>query len=40
MLETLQTIFASNQFASGGLLLGALGLVVVWLREVPKLFFA
>ena len=40
MLDTLQTILASNQFASGGLVLGALGLLVVWLREVPKLFFA
>ena len=40
MLDALQTILASNQFASGGLVLGALGLLVVWLREVPKLFFA
>lgn len=35
MLETLQAAFAGNPFFSGGLLLGALGLVAMWLREVP-----
>ena len=35
MLETLSAAFAGNPFFSGGLLLGGLGLIAVWLREVP-----
>lgn len=35
MLETLSAAFAGNPFFSGGLLLGGLGLVAVWLRGVP-----
>jgi mitochondrial chaperone BCS1 len=39
MLESLQALLSSNQFFSGGLVLGALGIVAVWFREVPKTFF-
>ncbi len=35
MLETLQAAFAGNPFFSGGLLLGALGMLAMWLRDVP-----
>ena len=39
MLETLQSAFAGNPFFSGGLLLGLLGVLAVWLRDIPgKLF--
>jgi chaperone BCS1 len=35
MLETLQATFAGNPFFSGGLLLGAMGMLALWLRDVP-----
>ena len=39
MLEALQTLIGSNQFFSGGLVLGLFGIVAVWFREVPRTFF-
>lgn len=36
MFDSVATAFSANQFFSGGLLLGALGLAAVWLRNVPK----
>lgn len=36
MFESVAAAFSANQFFSGGLLLGALGLAAVWLRNVPK----
>jgi chaperone BCS1 len=36
MLESFAALFAGNQFFSGGLVLGLLGLLAVWFREVPK----
>ncbi|MBK7663256.1 MAG: AAA family ATPase [Sterolibacteriaceae bacterium] len=38
MLEALQQMLAANQFAAGGLLLGALGLLAVWMRDIPGKF--
>ena len=38
MLDTLQQLIAGNQFATGGLVLGALGLAAMWLRDVPGKF--
>jgi chaperone BCS1 len=35
MLDTLQSALASNQLLSGGILLAALGMVAMWLRELP-----
>ncbi|MBK6744426.1 MAG: AAA family ATPase [Hydrogenophilales bacterium] len=35
MLESLQAAFAGNAFFSGGLLLGALGMLAMWLRDIP-----
>ena len=35
MLESLQSAFASNQLVSGGVVLAALGLAAMWLRELP-----
>ena len=35
MLETLQSALSSNQLVSGGALLAVLGLVAMWLRELP-----
>ena len=35
MLESLQAAFAGNAFFSGGLLLGALGMLAMWLRNIP-----
>jgi chaperone BCS1 len=35
MLDTLTAAFAGNPFFSGGLLLGALGMLAMWLRDVP-----
>ncbi|HYR00987.1 MAG TPA: hypothetical protein VET86_13135, partial [Casimicrobiaceae bacterium] len=35
MLESLQSVFASNQLVSGGIALAAFGLAAVWLRELP-----
>jgi len=35
MLETLQAAFAGNAFFSGGLLLGVLGMLAMWLRDIP-----
>ena len=35
MLETLQSALASNQLVSGGALLALLGLLAMWLRELP-----
>ncbi len=35
MLESLQSVFASNQLVSGGVALAALGLAAVWLRGLP-----
>jgi chaperone BCS1 len=35
VLESLQTVLASNQLVSGGLALAALGLAAVWLRQLP-----
>ena len=40
MLDTLQQLIAGNQFATGGLVLGALGLAAMWLRDVPGKFAA
>ena len=39
MVESLQSLLSSNQFFSGGLVLGLIGIVAVWFREVPKTFF-
>lgn len=39
MLESLQALLSSNQFFSGGLVLGLMGILAVWFREVPKTFF-
>ncbi len=39
MFESLQSALASNQLVSGGLMLAALGLAAVWLRELPVAFF-
>lgn len=35
MLDSLQAAFAGNAFFSGGLLLGALGMLAMWLRDIP-----
>ena len=35
MLDSLQSALASNQLVSGGIMLAALGLVAMWLREFP-----
>lgn len=35
MLESLQSVLASNQLVSGGVVLAALGLAAMWLRELP-----
>ena len=35
MLESLQSLLASNQLVSGGLVLAGLGIVAMWLRELP-----
>lgn len=35
MLESLQTALASNQLVSGGVVLAALGIAMMWLRELP-----
>lgn len=35
MFESLQSALASNQLVSGGILLAALGLAAMWLRELP-----
>jgi chaperone BCS1 len=35
MLESLQSALASNQLVSGGVVLAALGLAAMWLRELP-----
>jgi chaperone BCS1 len=35
VLESLQSVFASNQIASGGAALAIVGIVAMWLREVP-----
>ncbi len=35
MFETLQSAIASNQLVSGGMVLAALGLAAMWLRELP-----
>ena len=35
MLETLHAAFAGNAFFSGGLLLGVLGMLAMWLRDIP-----
>jgi len=35
MLDSLQSILGSNQLVSGGIALAALGLVAMWLRELP-----
>ncbi len=35
MLETLTAAFAGNPFFSGGLLLGVLGMLTMWLRDIP-----
>ena len=35
MFESLQTVFASNQLASGGAMLAVVGVLAMWLREVP-----
>jgi len=36
MFDSVSAALASNQFFSGGVLLGALGLAALWLRNVPK----
>ena len=38
MFETLQSAFASNQLVSGGMALAVVGIVAMWLREVPGKF--
>ncbi len=35
MSEWLQSVFGSNALLSGGLTLALLGLLAVWLRDVP-----
>ena len=35
MFESLQSVFASNQLASGGAALAVVGVIAMWLREVP-----
>jgi len=35
VFESVQSLFASNQLVSGGLVLAALGLLAMWLREFP-----
>ncbi|MGA8056582.1 MAG: AAA family ATPase [Burkholderiales bacterium] len=40
MFESLSALFAANQFFSGGVVLGALGLLAVWLRDVPRHFWS
>lgn len=35
MFESLQSALASNQLVSGGIVLAALGLAAMWLRELP-----
>ena len=35
MLESLQSALANNQLVSGGVVLAALGLAAMWLRELP-----
>ena len=35
MLESLQSFLSSNQLVSGGLVLAGLGIVAMWLRELP-----
>ena len=39
MVESLQSLLSPNQFFSGGRVLGLIGIVAVWFREVPKTFF-
>jgi chaperone BCS1 len=38
MFESLQAAFATNQLVSGGVVLAALGVAAMWLREVPAKF--
>ena len=38
MFESLQAAFATNQLVSGGVVLAALGVAAMWLREVPGKF--
>ncbi|MCL4690565.1 MAG: hypothetical protein KJ007_18560, partial [Burkholderiales bacterium] len=38
MLESLQSALAANQLVSGGMVLAALGVAAMWLREVPGKF--
>lgn len=40
MIESLQAALASNQLVSGGVLLAILGIVAMWLRDVPAKLFA
>jgi len=35
VLDSLQSLFASNQLAAGGAMLAVVGVVAMWLREVP-----
>ena len=35
MLESLQSVFASNQLVSGGAMLAIVGVAAMWLRELP-----
>jgi mitochondrial chaperone BCS1 len=35
VFESLQSVFASNQLAAGGAMLAVIGVVAMWLREVP-----
>jgi len=35
VFESLQSVFASNQLASGGAALAVVGVIAMWLREVP-----
>ena len=39
MLESLQSFLSSNQLVSGGLVLAGLGIVAMWLRELPVKVF-
>lgn len=38
MFESLQSVLAANQLVSGGIVLAALGVAAMWLREVPGKF--
>jgi chaperone BCS1 len=35
VFESLQSVFASNQLAAGGAALAVVGVIAMWLREVP-----